>query len=177
MSNDYYIDNNVYYQEEEPDKKSGKKGFAIASLVLGIVSVVCCCCGLGFIAAPLALIFGIISLAKHRGGTAMSIVGIVLAAISLIFTLAYTVLYGPTIKQVYGDYITFVGEADTVIEEYQETGELPDYLEKYNDDEYEAFWKSYGYESFNEFFDDFIDGYNEVASEDSTEDYSEDSII
>lgn len=63
------------------------KGFAIASLVLGIVSVVlfCTCCNV--ITALLSIIFAIIYLVKNSGGSkAMAITGIVTSVISVVLT-------------------------------------------------------------------------------------------
>jgi len=149
--------NNAYYDGELQQVERGKKGLAVASLILSIVSVVCCCFGLGIIAGPLAIIFGIIALVKKQGGKAMSVVGIVISSISVFFTSIILILYGSTMKQAANDYCKFIGEADHVISEYNSTGELPDYIEKYNDEEYRSFWNASGYEDFDEFFDAVID--------------------
>lgn len=160
MSDEIYYDQKVYNggeQNENPNKN--KTGFAITALVLGIISVVGCCCGLGFIAAPISIIFGVIALVKRHGGTAMSIVGIVLSSVSLLLTVLIVAVYGSFFKTYFQDYTRFISEAPAVIEEYKETGELPDYLEKYSDPEYDEFWKSAGYDDFNDFFDDFVEQY------------------
>lgn len=63
---------------------STKKGMAITSMVLGIVSIVIAI--LWFIAAPVAIaavILGIISLVKKHGGKGMSITGIVTGAVTV----------------------------------------------------------------------------------------------
>ncbi|MBE6862280.1 MAG: DUF4190 domain-containing protein [Ruminococcus sp.] len=153
------MENEIYYDmmKDNPDEhnpESGRIGFAVTSLVLGIVALVLCCCGLGYICAPLSIIFGIISLAKRRGGTGMAITGIILSAITIIVLAIFTVLYGPVMK----DCMQFSMEADAVIEEYEETGELPDYLEKYRGEDYDEFWEASGYKDFDEFFEEFIDG-------------------
>ena len=81
MSEEIYYDQNDYNGSEiNENPNSGKTGFAVASLVLGIISVLCCCFGLGYITAPLSLIFGIIALVKRHGGTVMSIIGVVLSS-------------------------------------------------------------------------------------------------
>ncbi len=73
-----------------PNGSQDKKGFAIASLVLGIVSVVFMCVWyLGIPAAILGLIFGIIAnKAKKNGmataGIVLSIIGLVLVVILII---------------------------------------------------------------------------------------------
>lgn len=152
MSQEIYYDNNVYNSGEESFTGSEKKGFAITALVLGIVSVLCCCCGLSVIAAPLAIIFAVVALVKKQGGTAMSVVGLVLAAISLIATIVIGVTYGP----IFNDAMKFAQNADAVVAEYEETGELPDYLEKYTAPEYDEVWESSGYDDFYGFFEAYI---------------------
>ena len=162
------MENEVYYDmmKDNPDEhnpESGKIGFAVTSLVLGIVAVVLCCCGLGYICAPLSIIFGIISLVKRRGGKGMAITGIILSSITVIVLAIFTVLYGALMKEI----IKFSTEAPQIIEQYEETGELPDYLEKYRGEEYDEFWKESGYENFDEFFKELIDeveqqGLNEI---------------
>jgi predicted anti-sigma-YlaC factor YlaD len=71
-----------------PQKKTGPHGTAIASLILGIVSLflwLCSCVGLG---APLAgLITGFIAISK-RGPKGMAVAGIIMSAIGLILNIA-----------------------------------------------------------------------------------------
>ncbi|MBE6685200.1 MAG: DUF4190 domain-containing protein [Ruminococcaceae bacterium] len=62
---------------------SGKKGLAIASLVLGIVSL-CCCCS-SYICGILAIVFGIIA-RKCEGGSGASLGGIICGSISVALT-------------------------------------------------------------------------------------------
>ena len=63
------------------------KGFAIASLVLGIVSV-CTCCG-GLLPSVLGLIFGIISKSKQSENNGMAIAGIILSSIGIVISLIF----------------------------------------------------------------------------------------
>ena len=71
---------------EEPPQKGN--GFAVVSLVLGIVGLVFVCCffGLSFILAIIGLVFGILSLIQGRKGTGMAIAGTVLNGISFLLT-------------------------------------------------------------------------------------------
>lgn len=68
--------------------EGGQRGFAIASLVLGVLSLPSL--GLVGIGALLAIIFGVVALVKVRdeprtyGGKAMAIAGIVLGALSIV---------------------------------------------------------------------------------------------
>lgn len=78
-----------------------KKGMGIASLVLGIISVITgCCCffiGLGLILGVLAVIFGIIFLKANKGklvskgfgisGIILGVIGILLTVIIWVYTL------------------------------------------------------------------------------------------
>lgn len=68
------------YGYREPERK----GFAIASLVLGILSLVLCCVYGGFLGI-LGLIFGILSLAKKESKMGMAIAGIITSAFGLIY--------------------------------------------------------------------------------------------
>lgn len=77
-SNDY----NTYYNEVP--RKNGK-GLAIASMVLGILSITVCCCipVINLIFAIVALVLGIISQKNNPNG--MALAGIITAAFGLIF--------------------------------------------------------------------------------------------
>ncbi len=160
MYEDFDKENNVYYMDEieqqhRQNQQNGTKskiGFAVTSLVLGIVSLLLCCCGLSLIAAPLSIIFGIIAIIKKHNGLGFAIAGISVSVVMLIATTLFLIAYGEYIY----DYFRFVGNSYEIIEEYQETGELPDYLEKYNGEEYEYFWNSGGYDDFDDFLDEFI---------------------
>lgn len=68
------------YGYHEPERK----GFAIASLVLGILSLVLCCFYGGFLGI-LGLIFGIVSLTKKESKMGLAIAGIITSAFGLIY--------------------------------------------------------------------------------------------
>ena len=165
MSEEIYYDQNNYNGSEiNENPNSGKTGFAVASLVLGIISVLCCCLGLGYITAPLSLIFGIIALVKRHGGTVMSIIGVVLSSICVFFLIICTVYYNMYFKGFFNDYMNFIQNAPQIIEEYKETGDLPDYIEKYNDPKYDEFWKEAGYDDFYDFFDEFVEEFEKSGA-------------
>lgn len=92
---DYYNADSSVVEEAVPRDLNNvveKKGFAIASLVLGIVSLVlgCCAYGLTTISSIVGLVLGIIFLKKnqHLGkydGKGMAIAGIICSAIGLLF--------------------------------------------------------------------------------------------
>ena len=71
---------------ELPPRKGS--GFAVTSLVLGIVGLVFICCIFGFslLIAMAGLAFGIISLIQNRKGTGMAVAGTVLNGITLVIS-------------------------------------------------------------------------------------------
>lgn len=104
----------TYYAEPEVEKQGGYKGVAIASLVCGIVSLVCCpaaCCGAcvsGFnvLVAIAAVVLGIIALVKAYEGRGMAIAGIVcggIALVAMIITLASSAAMGSAVGEVFGE--------------------------------------------------------------------------
>lgn len=114
-----------------------KKGLAIATLILGILSLLgLCCCGLNLLTAPLAIIFGIIALAKKQGGTGMTITGLVMAILSiavvglLLFSVRDILPYS---QEIMTDYMQVLNDQDEVFPAYEEDGTLPDYLKKYEE--------------------------------------------
>lgn len=81
-----------YYAEPEPTKAGGYQGFAIASLICGIVALICCplaCCGCCFkvfewLLVIAAIALGIVTIVKAYAGKGMAIVGIVCGGIALL---------------------------------------------------------------------------------------------
>jgi hypothetical protein len=72
-------------ENPEPPPVRGGKGFAIASMVLGIVAIVLCCC-VYYVALPCAvvgLVLGAVSLKQQRDGRGMAIAGVVTGLIAL----------------------------------------------------------------------------------------------
>ena len=83
----------------DPDPSTGSAGFAITSMVLGIVAIVFSCCipFLTLLCSIIGLPFGIISLVTGRKGKGMAIaglitcsVGLILAVVVIIFAVAVT---------------------------------------------------------------------------------------
>lgn len=75
---------------------SNGKGMAVASLVLGILSISCCCCN--GIAAILAVIFGLCARSSMKAtgnydGSAMATAGIVLGILGLVTSLIGTMIW------------------------------------------------------------------------------------
>ena len=66
------------------------KGLAIASMVCGIASVICCYGGT--LVGLVAVILGAVSLAKKNGGKGMAIAGIITGVVGLLFWLVFIVV-------------------------------------------------------------------------------------
>lgn len=64
-----------------------RKGFAIASLVLGILSLVLCCLG-GGVLGIIGLILGIVSLVKKESKMGMAIAGVITSSFGIVFGIA-----------------------------------------------------------------------------------------
>lgn len=84
--------NNAYNQQPQ---QQGTQAFAIAGMVCGIISLVCCCMGwLAAVLAVVSLVLSILSLAQHNPGKGMAICGIICAAISLILIIVLYAIAG-----------------------------------------------------------------------------------
>ena len=68
-----------------------RKGFAIASLVLGILGIPLCCFFVGFLPGLLGVIFGILGLKSSAKG--MAIAGIICGAVAIVIGVSY-IFYG-----------------------------------------------------------------------------------
>lgn len=140
---------------------------AVTSFVLSIVNVVFCCCAT-FVFAPLSIIFGIVSLAKKWAGKRLAISGIIISSVSLVFMVISVILTNTVFsefKEPYMDMMKFAMNPNKYIEEYQETGEVPEDFQKYCDPKYDEWWENSGYEDFNDFFDDFMKGFMDSYSQ------------
>lgn len=79
---------------QEPSKSTfSPSGFSIASLVLGILSIVCCCVWyISGIFGILGLVFSIIVLVKKKSGKGMAIAGLICSAIGIIMAVILLVM-------------------------------------------------------------------------------------
>lgn len=80
---------NQPYQPYQPPQPQESKGMAIASLIMGILSVVCCGSGLFGI---LGLVFGIQGKKKAPSAQGMCTAGIVLSIIGLVLCVIFIIL-------------------------------------------------------------------------------------
>lgn len=115
-----------------PERRSG---FAIASLVLGIISLFgpCLCC-VHVITAPLAIILGAVSLIKKLDGKGMSITGVTLGILSVLMTVMLLISLRPVLEHIdviSEDLLQLTEDQDEVFPAYEKDGTLPDYIRKY----------------------------------------------
>lgn len=104
-SNGYYQDNRNQYQYQQDysngqsvyeHQSDGRRGFAIASMVLGIIGLVGSCCSmvtfgvLSLLLGVVGLILGVLGLKSRNKG--MAIAGIVMAALNLIIGVLLLIL-------------------------------------------------------------------------------------
>ena len=82
-----YNQPNQYPPDQEQPEQPGRN-FAIASLVLGIVSFFCC----GTICSILGIIFGVISKQRQKENNGMATAGIVLSIITLVLGIIFTII-------------------------------------------------------------------------------------
>ena len=85
FSGNTYDSQPQYYTAEPVAEKKGMIGFSIASLVCGILAVVCCCLGcISLVLAIAAVALGIVTLACKYDGKGMAIAGIVLGGLGVV---------------------------------------------------------------------------------------------
>ena len=77
------------YRNGTPEEPSG---FAIASLVLGIISLLISCLGINIVTGILAIIFGAIHLVKYRSRRGMAVTGLILGIVSIVIFIALVVI-------------------------------------------------------------------------------------
>lgn len=82
-------------------------GLAVASMVLGIVSIVfSCCVWIGFVCSVLAIIFGILTLRKGPEGKSMAIAGIICGGVSIVLSVFVLIFWGTA------NYLSNLGDLD-----------------------------------------------------------------
>lgn len=149
--------NNPYYQNvsNEPVKKPAS-ALAVTALVLGIISILTCFFMVNVIIGIIAIILAVVVLAKREGGKGISITAILLSVISIAFTAMIVYLIYPllaVLPDLYNDMKEIYKDYDAIIEEYDRTGELPDYMDKYSEGEAGEFFDEY-YDGFDNFFNE-----------------------
>lgn len=83
--------NGTYGYGTPQNMDGGATGLGVASLILGIVSLLIGCCAstwwLTLLVAVLSIVFGILSIQKNNSGKGMAIAGIICSVIAIVFML------------------------------------------------------------------------------------------
>lgn len=83
-----------YKNMETSIEEKGTSGLAIASMVLGIVSLCISCIPIiSIICSILGLVFGCISLRGNKSGRGMAIAGIITSIVSIILMIIFLIIY------------------------------------------------------------------------------------
>lgn len=132
--------NNPYqYNNIQDEQKQGSKALAIVGLILSIIALIgglCYCVAIPFGLA--GLIISIIVLAARKNGKGMGIAGLIMSIVALVTSVGVIVALGP----IANDITRFQADIPSIVENYQDDGSLPDYLEKYREkypEEFDAF--------------------------------------
>lgn len=136
------------------DETKGSKGLSIAALILGILSMLCCCIGFPF--AIIGLILAIIALVKNNAGKGLAIAGLITSVITLIISGIMAVSIIP-FAPYFEDFAELSENADAVIEEYEEDGTYPEVVDKLIED------GLMDEETAKIFMDNFVQGYKSGA--------------
>lgn len=145
------------YNNFQPIQQPKKPvGFAVTSFVLSLANILLCCC-MTYILAPLSIIFGSVSIATKRGGKGLAVAGIVISSLTIIAMLVSNIVF----KDVNDDFVTFAQNYQYYIDEYDETGEVPEEFQKYGDPKYDRFWHAMGFSGFDEFYGMFIENFKQ----------------
>ncbi|MBC7958616.1 MAG: DUF4190 domain-containing protein [Vallitaleaceae bacterium] len=110
----------VYGQETTGPIQPQKKGFGIASLVLGITSIVpgCCCSYIGIVLGILAVVFAILFLNANKGqlvGKGMAMAGLILGIVGVLVCTVLLIIGIANVAS--GDYENFVQDFVNSIED------------------------------------------------------------
>ncbi len=103
-----------------------KRGFVIASMVCGILSIVLCCPGVGFILGALAILFAVLTRRKGQSMSSMALTGIITGSVGLFFGIIFMISFIQTWTsssfqhEMYDSWETIYGEetADMLAEFY-----------------------------------------------------------
>lgn len=89
--------NDAYFNQQYPiyNFQEKPKGFAIASMIIGICSFLFSCCGgfITFFSSIAGLVLGIVSLKRNEDGKGMAIAGIVLSAVGIVLSICAIIIF------------------------------------------------------------------------------------
>lgn len=153
------MNENPYYNDvnQTPVRQESKSGLSVAAFILSIISILTCLFLLNIPFALISIILAIIALAKKYGKKGLAGASIIISAFSLAISTLMIILLMPLLS-VMSDLVTDITRLNTdenykeIIEEYERTGELPDYMDKYSEGEIGEFFDKY-FGGFDKFFD------------------------
>ena len=92
------------YNYNVPEMNNQSKVLAIISLVTGILSILCCCCGwFGILLALTAVVTGVISIVNKKGGFGMAVAGISCGGVALFISI-FILIIGTTSTNVLDNF-------------------------------------------------------------------------
>lgn len=165
---------NIYggYTNGQVLPDSQKTGLAIAAFCISLINFIVFRSVLSFIAVPVSLIMAIVSLKKRRGGKTFSIIAIVVSSLSTILFAFYAVI----MVKIYPDMKYLTDNFTSITSEYEETGAIPEYYDKYRDPKYDDYWKQLGVNSFDEFFEYIMKQFNVTYKKGAAETSQNDGV-
>lgn len=93
MNENNFQNETDYSYKNVMEVRSKNRGFAIASMILGIISIVCCCIYyIGLAAAVLAIVFAVISRVRMGYFDGFAIAGLITGIIGAVFGIAMLVV-------------------------------------------------------------------------------------
>ncbi len=92
-SSSFYESNETYTEYSEEEEGGGNIGFAIASLVCGCLSILCCVGGcVSWIFSIVAIVMGAITIAKKYDGRGFAIAGIATGGVGIVISIIMVVV-------------------------------------------------------------------------------------
>ncbi|MCC8168260.1 MAG: DUF4190 domain-containing protein [Clostridiales bacterium] len=107
----YFDPNAMPNQQGMPPQKQGN-GMAVASLVLGIIGIVACCCSwiFGAVLGILAIVFGVKGRQQDPGnsmataGMVLGVISLILAAVNVVVAFVISFVYGITEQDLLNEF-------------------------------------------------------------------------
>lgn len=146
QGNAYVAINGSYYANQRPKQKGDGVALGVASMVLGIISILLFCTCANFLTAVLAIIFGIIQIVQNKDKT-FAITGIITASLSIVFGIVLWMIL------VFGMSDASINSYDDIYEYY--------YGNEYYDEIYDGDYRD-DYDDYYD-YDDYFD-YDEEES-------------
>lgn len=90
----FYESNETYtdYSNDTVEESNGNIGFAIASLICGCLSILCCFAGcVSWILSIVAIVLGIITVTKKYDGRGYAIAGIITGGVGILISIVATI--------------------------------------------------------------------------------------